>query len=280
MAFHSVWIQGEASAPKENVSAWKALHPGAEFTVWDDASIRSLLEESYPELMHRYTSAISFAQAKDVASFAIVHAKGGLFLDMDFQPRRSVAPLLEGRPLIAVKYPCGVGAFDRRNVTVSVFGGAAGHPTLARAVALIAAYPDRGRLQLRSSYISSLTKCWTKAVTGTWGSCFGTADQFMILPETTFYTCGSRAEAWKCMVEPTGEPSGDPTRLSAPEYFYAISAPASGSHTGVVSAYYAVVRWCYDNKRGVVAGLISVTAIALLLILVFSSRCAKFTCPQ
>ncbi len=92
---HQIWLQGEDQLPdkyKPYVAKHRKLHP--DYKLWDEKSIRQLIEEQYPEMLDTYLSFPYWVQRVDLAKYVILHHEGGLYTDMDLQPLQSYLPLM------------------------------------------------------------------------------------------------------------------------------------------------------------------------------------------
>lgn len=248
---------------KTNVESWRKTHPSWSVKVWGETQILELLNAKYPQLLHRYNHSVNYQQQKDVASLAIVAALGGVFLDADFQCLRPLDDLVAGKSVLAVQAPGGKGVFDLRSVTNAVFGATADNPVVSDAIEHMAAHKDRGMMMPKDIYVTKLGTTWKRSVLAQQSGLQGTDNQFFIQPSKQFFLCGSVAEAWKCRMQPAGDA-------------YAFQTGEVGNwHSGTQRAYFRVIQWGYDNQKAVVVGAISALVILLLMIFMFSSRCAR-----
>ena len=263
---HFIWIQGEDAMPdvlKGNVDSWRRSHPSWSVQVWGDAQISELLNAKYPQLLHRYNHSVNYQQQKDVASLAIIDALGGVFMDADFQCLRPLDNLVTGKAVLVVQAPGGKGVFDMRSVTNAVFGATAGNPVLTDAIDRMASHKDRSTLLPKDIYVTNVGTTWKRAVLAQQSKLQGTDNQFFIQPSKQFFLCGSVAEAWKCRMQPTTDA-------------YAFQTGEVGNwHSGTQRAYFRVIQWGYDNQKAIIVGAIAALIILLLMIFMFSSRCAR-----
>jgi mannosyltransferase OCH1-like enzyme len=113
--FHRVWLGGVM--PAEFVrfgETWLEHNPGWEMRVWT--------EDDLPPLRNRdlYDSVESYAQKSDVIRFELLWRYGGVYVDCDFECRRSIEQLLYGLDAFA--------AFeDDAQVSNAIIGAVAGH---------------------------------------------------------------------------------------------------------------------------------------------------------
>jgi mannosyltransferase OCH1-like enzyme len=131
--FHQIWL-GDKPLPREYEAyrrSWTRHHPGWEMQVWTEENLPADLErkEIY-ELLRRP------AERSDMFRLELLHRHGGVYVDTDFECRRSIEPLLEG-----VSFFCAY--IEPGRVNNALIGSVAGHPLLAHAV---------GELRPRTTY--------------------------------------------------------------------------------------------------------------------------------
>jgi len=122
--FHQIWL-GPEPLPRAYEGyrrSWTKHHPGWELRVWTEANLPDDLErkEIY-ELLRRP------AERSDMLRLELLHRHGGVYLDADFECRRSLEPLLEG-----VSFFCAY--IDPGRVNNALIGSVAGHPLLERGI--------------------------------------------------------------------------------------------------------------------------------------------------
>ena len=120
---HQIWI-GPRPAPTAWLDAWRAMHPGWEHLLWDEAAIRSL-PLANAAAFDAYLARPHYPGAADVARVEILLSRGGVYTDADSKPVRP----FDGAPFMAA------GFFAARYATGRVgngtLGAVAGHPVLA-----------------------------------------------------------------------------------------------------------------------------------------------------
>lgn len=97
---HLIWMQGREAAPPKyaaNIAAWGPLNPGWTVRFWDEAQIRALAAERYPEWAHLVDPATVpvLVERADVGRTMILHALGGVYADLDYAPLKPFDPLIE-----------------------------------------------------------------------------------------------------------------------------------------------------------------------------------------
>ncbi len=89
---HQIWV-GPKPLPA-NFAKWgegiRRAHPGWTYQLWNDASVESLLLEHFPQHLAIYRATKSYSQKSDLARYAILAIKGGLYLDTDCECRRPI----------------------------------------------------------------------------------------------------------------------------------------------------------------------------------------------
>jgi mannosyltransferase OCH1-like enzyme len=93
--FHRVWI-GDRPMPPEFVEygkSWLHHHPGWVMQEWTDTTLTT----RYPDIVrvcreHRHRS--------NIHRYELLHRFGGVYIDTDFECRRSIEPLLEGTDFV------------------------------------------------------------------------------------------------------------------------------------------------------------------------------------
>lgn len=104
---YSLWWKG-----------WQELHPNWEFRTWvngDDADL-------FPILSSRWAECSSGAQMADLVRMEAVFNEGGVFVDMDFEPKRPIDELLQ--------HDLFFGTEDDKFLANAIFGARPGHPMI------------------------------------------------------------------------------------------------------------------------------------------------------
>ena len=95
---HQVWWQGVASVPvhfEANRRTWARNHPSWDLKLWDEVSVSTLVNTSVPaSFAARFHALPTKIQKADAARYAILHAEGGLYADMDIESVASLDELL------------------------------------------------------------------------------------------------------------------------------------------------------------------------------------------
>lgn len=73
---------------------WKKTHPDWELRLWDDADIRALVAEDYPQHLATFDRYPSGIYRADAFRFFVLHKFGGVYADLDVLPLRSINELI------------------------------------------------------------------------------------------------------------------------------------------------------------------------------------------
>jgi mannosyltransferase OCH1-like enzyme len=122
--FHQIWL-GPEPLPRAHAEygwSWANHHPGWELRLWTEENLPGDLErkEIY-ELLRRP------AERSDMLRLELLDRHGGVYVDTDFECRRSIEPLLDG-----VRFFCAY--IDPGRVNNALIGSAPGHPLLERGI--------------------------------------------------------------------------------------------------------------------------------------------------
>jgi inositol phosphorylceramide mannosyltransferase catalytic subunit len=105
---HQIWIQGYNQIPNKLKNFHlhcKIINNDYEFIVWDETSIKKLLEKFGEKYIKLYDSHTIFAQKADIARYAILYIYGGIYLDMDMICRKNLSSLLNFQVFLTTGYP-------------------------------------------------------------------------------------------------------------------------------------------------------------------------------
>jgi mannosyltransferase OCH1-like enzyme len=105
MKIHFIWMQGIEHAPEatqkrleKNSAKWKSW--GHDVFLWSDADVQSLITNGYPSYKAFYNSVLNGIQRCDIARAFILHAYGGLYTDIDYDPHVPLPPMDLSRVVI------------------------------------------------------------------------------------------------------------------------------------------------------------------------------------
>lgn len=89
----------------ETPDAWKKMHPDWEYKFWTDQTARDLIAKEYPWFLPTFDAYEHPIQRADALRYFVVFHYGGLYVDMDLQPRINLAPLLKGTDVVVFETP-------------------------------------------------------------------------------------------------------------------------------------------------------------------------------
>lgn len=87
---HCIWLQGAQYSPF-TLEELQSRYPKFKVLLWDETSIRALLQTRYEDYLVWFLSLSTLIQKCDVARAFILHAFGGVYADLDFFPHTSFA---------------------------------------------------------------------------------------------------------------------------------------------------------------------------------------------
>lgn len=125
--FHRIWLGGRP-LPRESAAfgrSWERLHPGWEMRLWTEKNLFPLFNS------WAFEHAPTLSGKADVLRYEILFRFGGVYIDTDFECRRSLEPLLEGVRCFAGRY--GDGKFEHgrfASINNAILGSVPGHPYL------------------------------------------------------------------------------------------------------------------------------------------------------
>lgn len=169
---HQIWV-GTAPVPERWAQAWRDMHLGWEYRLWREPDIAALgLENSLA--FATYMATVRPYGAADVARVEILYREGGVYVDIDSRPLRS----LEGAPFMDAGFFAG---YENPNhpgrIANGTMGAVAGHPVLRTYIDLI-----RDADVLEPAWDTVGGTALTRAV-----AMHAERDDIAILPCRTFY---------------------------------------------------------------------------------------------
>eukprot|EP00656_Telonema_subtile_P008664 TRINITY_DN14043_c0_g1_i1.p1 TRINITY_DN14043_c0_g1~~TRINITY_DN14043_c0_g1_i1.p1 ORF type:complete len:390 (-),score=98.06 TRINITY_DN14043_c0_g1_i1:32-1201(-) len=90
---------------KDTPEKWKSAHPGWEYKFWTDASARAFIRDEYPWFLDSFDSYEHPIQRADAIRYFAVYHFGGVYADLDLQPRGSVEQLVAGAEVLVFETP-------------------------------------------------------------------------------------------------------------------------------------------------------------------------------
>jgi len=79
---------------------WRRFHPGWEYRLWTDESLRAFVAEWYPDFLEVYDGYAVPVMRSDAARYLLLDHFGGVYADVDMECLQGVERLLEGRGLL------------------------------------------------------------------------------------------------------------------------------------------------------------------------------------
>lgn len=94
---HFIWLSNNSlpSSAQKNVELWKKFLPNWQIQIWTNETILNSNPTMYNKNLFLH-SARSARQASDIIRYDIIYQYGGIYADVDFEPLKSIEPLLHG----------------------------------------------------------------------------------------------------------------------------------------------------------------------------------------
>lgn len=150
--FQQIWL-GPAPLPDEfrrYADTWRKHHPTWAVNLWT----ADLLTTRYPELIKKCER---LSNAANIYRYELLRNHGGVYIDTDFECRKSIEPLINGEELFTahqVDNPR-----DPSYLNNAFFGCTAGHPALRALVdGIPAAFDASARLNCGPPYFTSVMR--------------------------------------------------------------------------------------------------------------------------
>jgi mannosyltransferase OCH1-like enzyme len=125
--FHQIWLGGRP-LPREYEGyrrTWTKHHPGWELRVWTESDLPGDLRR--PEAAERLRAP---AERADILRLELLWREGGVYVDTDFECRRSIEPLIEDAELFITLAKAG-------RVNNALMGSVPGHAVIGEALAQV-----------------------------------------------------------------------------------------------------------------------------------------------
>jgi mannosyltransferase OCH1-like enzyme len=154
---HQIWIQGQASLPEIYRTAsktWQKNNRDWNYTLWDGPALREFMATEAPEWLPLYDAQGEMEAKADVARYALLLVRGGLYADMDTECLRPAAGLL-GRSqasLFLQVYDC-FHPVDYAQIANSVIASVPDHPIWRQVRAQIERNPSPSYVPARTGPI-------------------------------------------------------------------------------------------------------------------------------
>jgi mannosyltransferase OCH1-like enzyme len=103
----------------ELTEKWQSLHPGWTHKVWTDAECDEFVTAVWPELEKLYRSFPYPIQRFDMIRYLILHTYGGVYLDLDMMPVKSLDFLTATQDFVVCKEPAEAATIHKRDYIIS-----------------------------------------------------------------------------------------------------------------------------------------------------------------
>lgn len=127
--FHFIWFGGEV--PEEYwgyMRRWLYLHPGWKAYLWEERDMVGMQNQVLYDYAQEISPGNEHQLRSDIARLEALWKFGGVYVDCDMEPKRSIAPLLEGcEAFLGWEVP-DVWANN------AIMGAAPGHPFIRRCI--------------------------------------------------------------------------------------------------------------------------------------------------
>ena len=172
MTFHYIWLGQAPMHPLmlEWQAGWARLHPGWKIKTWreaDDLPPHMLIcDDEIVECRHPgyLTTCSTHAKRSDVWRYEILEQKGGVYLDTDVEPIKSIEPLIDGIESFAglcwTHYHWQEDTSDKKpslEVGCSIIGSTPHSSWLRELIALVPWQDPRGSISLAFPYLTEIT---------------------------------------------------------------------------------------------------------------------------
>jgi mannosyltransferase OCH1-like enzyme len=127
---HLVWV-GKASQPDylaKHILKWRELMPHWTIRLWTNEDLTD--SEVDIDVLSRIHEADKGTQKADILKYYIVWKYGGIYVDADVEPTRSLEPLIFMSDLVI----CHDNEITWEYISVGFFGASLNHPVLKKAV--------------------------------------------------------------------------------------------------------------------------------------------------
>jgi mannosyltransferase OCH1-like enzyme len=97
---HQIWIQGRDALPqvyKKESATWQTHNPAWTHILWDDTTLQAFLAAEAPMWLPLYERQEEMAAKADIARYALLAARGGMYADIDTECVASLTGIPELR---------------------------------------------------------------------------------------------------------------------------------------------------------------------------------------
>jgi mannosyltransferase OCH1-like enzyme len=132
---HFMWLDktndnftGVPQKYAQNVSDWKRIHPTWQVYIWNNKAIKQLIHKQYPEFEPFINNIKSTICKCDITRFLIVHAYGGVYVDLDFHCYKNLDSLIDDKDILLFREPKEHEEKMKHGLLLNgFFGGSMGH---------------------------------------------------------------------------------------------------------------------------------------------------------
>lgn len=127
-ALHQIWVGGAVPDVLAGYAdGWRRLHPGWGYRLWGDDDLGWLENREVFDQARRIVPGHAVGQFRaDVARYELLWHYGGVYVDLDFEPRLPIDDLLDGGPFAVEEAP--------GYLANGLIGVPPGHPAMRRAI--------------------------------------------------------------------------------------------------------------------------------------------------
>lgn len=148
---HQTWRTPEVPEHfREFQRSFRDLHPAWEYRFWDDAANEQLIADHYPEFLPYFRTACPAILKIDLVRLAYLHRHGGVYADLDCEPRRPLDPLTVGSRIVVGRESGGIGRRIRGRdyIINALIISPSGHPVWPKIMRrMVAEYRARHRFE-------------------------------------------------------------------------------------------------------------------------------------
>jgi hypothetical protein len=128
---HQTWISADVPPHlRAYRQSWLRHHPDWEHRLWTDAENECLIAERHPVFLPYFRGAIPPILRIDLVRLAYLHAFGGVYADLDYEPLKPLDPLLSTSCAIVAREHGGIGQAVRGRdfIINALLASPPGHP--------------------------------------------------------------------------------------------------------------------------------------------------------
>ncbi len=129
---HPVWLSREPlpEAAQEYIANWERLHPGWQHRLWTS--------ENLPKMVNRdlFDAANGWAAKTDILRYELMLTFGGVYVDVDMEPRKNIEALIAGLDAFAPRFREETSPIFNPDfaLEIAILGSIPGYPLFERIV--------------------------------------------------------------------------------------------------------------------------------------------------